>query len=457
MAVEFGACVTKSLTPRIITYMYGAASGLTLIVISIIAAMEAENVTWSHFKSSPWKCIKILFHSTRKKKSCYFPIVSHIFDQITDVAVICEFYVLSTFESKYNTNRFDYCGGVNTLYLFIASIVCLLCYRTISSVIIYQNTNHDIFRVVTQFLFECELFRCIYTNYICHSVEPSNPQRLLQSLEAIFEATPQTMIQLFFIIKTAYYHGNKSSGTVYVVVISVIFSVLSVVNRAIMEDRAVIKDTEAEQDVAERRLHSTHDNSNIGHFRNDIYDEKCNLCQRIEYAKLNGLRLSKRKVNKQNLSFAVSNSSMFTPSSVTSTRSNDSNLSAPTFDFKAQAKLSVSTSTRNLVFLEEYTYYRDFGKRAEIHCGIDRCINCQCISLFWIYRVMFRIIDISARTALLLLIWILMGGFSITVVLIIEFTFFLKVVKLDNLLSKMHDHTRNIYTRVQVFKLFLQL
>ena len=152
---EYGSCSTDSLIPNYVTYIFGGIYGITLIWVSIVAAIESDDVTFSNFGNSPKQVLKHWFKTIWKKKRCYLPMVTHIIDQVTDIGVICEFGLLSLKETENNytdnnnSYSYDYCGGVNTFYLFIASLVSFWGYRIVTCFIIEKETN-SILRLLLQ-------------------------------------------------------------------------------------------------------------------------------------------------------------------------------------------------------------------------------------------------------------------------------------------------------------------
>ena len=133
------------------------------------------------------------------RKSCLFPLFTHLFDQMTDIGVIAKFYILYENENKHQTN----CQRFNPLFLFIASIFSFSFYRIVSAVLIYKQTKKW-YRFWLQ-MFDLEIYRALRINYKLKINQPTNPQRWIQSLEAMLEAFPQTMIQLYFCIRTGLY------------------------------------------------------------------------------------------------------------------------------------------------------------------------------------------------------------------------------------------------------------
>ena len=185
------------------------------------------DMTKKRLKRFGRKWIKSIKHF----KSCYFMTINHIFDQVTDVGVIIEFLQLWQLERKHNNEYVDYCPGINAGILAACSIFAVLLYRIASTISIYRLTN-DPKRIFFQF-FDLELFRAMYVNYINDSVNPCNPQRWIQSLESFLESTPQSLIQLYFVIKSSI-HGRSVSDIVY---ISTFWSIWIVALRAVSEDR----------------------------------------------------------------------------------------------------------------------------------------------------------------------------------------------------------------------------
>ena len=165
-------------------------------------------------------------------KQCYFATITHVVDQVTDIAVVVEFLELSSLEAEQRKeNDVDYCPGINSTFLAAWSITALVLYRIVSAISIYRLTK-DWKRIFYQLL-DFELFRTMHVNYVNESTDPCNPQRMIQSLEAVLESMPQALIQLFFVIKSSA-EGNTASDVVYV---STVWSILMIASKAIREDK----------------------------------------------------------------------------------------------------------------------------------------------------------------------------------------------------------------------------
>ena len=98
--------------------------------------------------------LKFLPKEIYRKKSCYFPIATHIGDQATDIAIIAEFYFIYQQESLGNNN--ENCNGINGLSLFILSVLAFSFYRIISSIWVYASTtgstSNKLFHAMLQLL-----------------------------------------------------------------------------------------------------------------------------------------------------------------------------------------------------------------------------------------------------------------------------------------------------------------
>eukprot|EP01084_Bolivina_argentea_P307597 531696_1 len=161
---------------------------------------------------------KTWYKSVWKKKKIYFQLIPHFFDQATDLGVILEYWRLRNDDV-----------GINTMYLFGTSIFVIVFHRIISSIAIYRLTNNKKF-VLLQ-IFDLLMIQSIWTNYQLDTDEPSNSQRYLQVLEAIFESSPQILISTAFLVKA------NTSQVNALVIISLITSFWSLSARVSGDDK----------------------------------------------------------------------------------------------------------------------------------------------------------------------------------------------------------------------------
>ena len=168
-----------------------------------------------------------------KKKSCYFPCITHLVDQATDFAVIFEFYQLYVFENIPNSNgTTNDCSGVNAEQLLILSCIAFLFYRIISCIWIYNITRSK-FHTILQF-FDLKIYHALYINFISEYNDgyPNTAQIYIQILEASLEAFPQVVIQLYFFIQV-----EMDIGKYWVIFASLIMSLYNVASKMASEDR----------------------------------------------------------------------------------------------------------------------------------------------------------------------------------------------------------------------------
>eukprot|EP01084_Bolivina_argentea_P067649 123161_1 len=158
------------------------------------------------------------------RKSVYGPLVAHLADTASDFAAVVEFYEIS------KTSNPEDCNGLNTWYLFYLSIGCMALYRVISSYAIWRITG-SIKRVTLQFI-DVELFEVLHLSHQLGLKGASSPQRLIQCLEAVFEASCQSVLQLVYLINT----GNLGG----IISISSILSFINLTMTIIADDKKFI-------------------------------------------------------------------------------------------------------------------------------------------------------------------------------------------------------------------------
>ena len=168
-----------------------------------------------------------------QKKKCFLPIIANIFDQSSDIGVIIALYTLSMQEKE----RQD-CEYVNAFYLFLSSLTFFVFYRIISSVAVFIGTKNIMF-AIGQFLFEFMLYRAVWVNYILKCNEPCSPQKWIQNMESMLEAFPQLIIQMYFLVQTSTTTNDTGSEIQFFVIFSIAFSMLSMTNKAVSEDKVL--------------------------------------------------------------------------------------------------------------------------------------------------------------------------------------------------------------------------
>eukprot|EP01084_Bolivina_argentea_P122265 216670_1 len=164
------------------------------------------------------------------KKSIYFSIIPHLFDQATDLGVVYKYYEIwkdpGQYENIHNT--------VNIKAIFFASIGIIILSKIISCGAIFVLTRKCT-NVLLQF-FDLMMVKAIYLNYKLDTNEPGNAQRYLQILEATFESAPQITISVLFILKTI-----NTSNVDSIVLISTISSLWTLTSRVTSDDKTLLQ------------------------------------------------------------------------------------------------------------------------------------------------------------------------------------------------------------------------
>ena len=189
-------CSASTIITKDVTMAYGTIYACTLLAVSIYSFQFLFKYNPIFIKSSFIKKIIMWLKDVWKRRRCYIPLITHIFDQVTDIAVAIQFYQLAITKSD---NDYASCGGLNIWYLFVLTILSMVIYRVISSYLLYQFTNKSIIRLLYQLL-DIELFRALYINYLTNSSEPCDPQRFITALEASLESAPQALIQMIHLV-----------------------------------------------------------------------------------------------------------------------------------------------------------------------------------------------------------------------------------------------------------------
>ena len=188
------------------------------------------NVHW-YDKKVLIQFIKYLPKEIWKKKRCYFPFITHIIDQATDIAVIIKFYQISNNDIKCGNNNNNNTSGEE---LFFASLFFFVFYKIISCIWIYIVTGGKILDSLLQLIFDAKLYHALYINFTLNKQEPCNPQRYLQILEASIESFPQCVIQLYFLISEG---SNANDSSIEIIYLSLLFSIWNISSKMISEDK----------------------------------------------------------------------------------------------------------------------------------------------------------------------------------------------------------------------------
>ena len=261
------------LSELLITTYVGLQVLLTIFValssFGTIYHVTRSNSAMSFSKKSIFKC---WFKLTWKMRSIYICVLVHIFDMATDLLVIREWYIE---EDKHDIEHID--GTIMVIW----SVTVLFLYRIVSSLVIYIESDKDWKDGLLQF---CDLLLFIEVRNSHHklltalsntqellfavvvtqhndnnndsstvrqsklklnneSIESSVRFKHLRSLEALFESTPQAVLQLVYIIRTSQFvSGNPATSAVYI--ISTAQSIISMTNAMLNADNIYMTGTD---------------------------------------------------------------------------------------------------------------------------------------------------------------------------------------------------------------------
>eukprot|EP01084_Bolivina_argentea_P117277 208295_1 len=196
------------------------------------ANMETANIEIDErefAKKNDGNLLKLWVKSVWSKKSIYWAVVPHIFDQATDFGLIYEYYQ-GTSWNKGNDTVFD------TKWFFIFSLFTIIFQRFVSTITIYTMTK-NIKCTILQFL-DLLIIKAIWVNYSLGLDEPCNPQRYIQILEACFESSPQILLSTSFILKSSFLNRNISE----IAILSTLFSLWSLTSKIASDDKGMFPD-----------------------------------------------------------------------------------------------------------------------------------------------------------------------------------------------------------------------
>jgi len=255
-------CSYPSPIPFTVNIVYGCLLVLIFFIVIFKAKKETESTV----------CV------TKKLFGVYSTLITHFWDQASDISVIIQFiiYYINDIQcesriTKNNVNMRQYIGS--TIFMF-----CF--YRIMSSIWIYIiSKNYR--RLIIQ-LFDFEIYRAIWFATTLNITEASEPQKRLQNFEMIFEALPQSFVQITFVVVT----GNID----FVFIFSIIFSLMLMILKAIDIDEILFKDMGCGYELKR----ATKNNDALVMTKSIIVDNKVNDKQ------INDDNLNDEKINSAN-------------------------------------------------------------------------------------------------------------------------------------------------------------
>lgn len=212
--------------------VYFCSTILLVLILSI----------WSYNKSS-WKTKSSFFKAVLSIKSVYGSAIVHLYDTATDLAILINWGILAHHEIS-NMKQYE---NVNMISFLIPSIILIFIYRVVYAIhhyFILEMSQYYKKMDTILILLDIYIFKLIYQSFSAKIPEPSFTQKLLQLYECAFESMPQLVLQTIFLIRT---HNTElaESGSIIIVFLSIIASILSIVTKYTWQDRTWCVDNAA--------------------------------------------------------------------------------------------------------------------------------------------------------------------------------------------------------------------
>ena len=136
---------------------------------------------------------------------------------------------------------------MNVTHLFYASLFVFLFYRILSSILIFRLSRGDIFLSILQ-LFDISFIVTLKINYQFPNVMSCSPHRYIANLEAMFEAYPQCLIQLYFLISYNIEQSSSNTSTdnrlsinqFNSLTVSILLSLISILSSKWTQDKELV-------------------------------------------------------------------------------------------------------------------------------------------------------------------------------------------------------------------------
>lgn len=204
-------------------YSYGIITAAGLVGLNTIMILVLLCVKSYQENTSP-------FRSLIEKRNCYLALMIHTFDQSIDLGLIVEFYLV------WNQDCGTDYAKRRHFYLFVIAVSAFVVYRLISCllVMVRTHTKQSIFGILQ--LLDLYVYYGIIINYKYLRNKLSKPQKFFHYLECLFEAFPMILIKIFFIINTANDEFTLSDTLVIFVLVSLGFSLFSVMLSVVIQD-----------------------------------------------------------------------------------------------------------------------------------------------------------------------------------------------------------------------------
>ena len=149
-------------------------------------------------------------------------VLPHLADTASDWGAILEFYTLWKILIE---EQEAYDGRLSLGAVFFASIFIIIVYKTVSAATVYYITRNP-WDILWQYL-DVMLVKCVY--YGRHFEEPTYLEKYLALMEILFEAAPEMIISVAFMLRT-------TESIPVIVVLSFLFSLFMLASTLNDED-----------------------------------------------------------------------------------------------------------------------------------------------------------------------------------------------------------------------------
>eukprot|EP01084_Bolivina_argentea_P030231 56047_1 len=193
--------------------------------------------------------IKLWFKMVWKMRSIYASFAVHIFDVLTDILVILEWWNLE--------NNGNDIKNVDARVMSICGILIMFFHRFITTFVFWVK-ERNLFRCLLQFV-DLLILQEIYIGHRMivsqfrnqsesykstkNTINTSTSFKTIRSLEAVFESLPQSVLQLVFITRTSELNYYTSTTLLIISILSIVQSVISMANSILNSDNMYMNAT----------------------------------------------------------------------------------------------------------------------------------------------------------------------------------------------------------------------
>ena len=219
---------SSSIEGNITSALYATCYVVGIFIISIWAYKKLLSENQFQNVQTKRQNLKRWFTLVRAKHSMYFVAIIHIFHTATDIGVLIDWYQIGLKQRSLNDTQ-------TTIYDI--NVCVKLSYNLIASAYIYFLTRNNFCSILQ--LFDLALFEMIKLNWIWNFLKRVNHKYLYKNLRLhIYESFGQSLLQLVFLWKTYGIFENKTNlFEYYFVFISFLFSIISMSQRFISDDK----------------------------------------------------------------------------------------------------------------------------------------------------------------------------------------------------------------------------